>query len=104
MEQKNEMLTSILAAITTRQNLRREWHARFVLLRNGICCPWKMRALCGEALPDGWPHPSQWRGHEKKEASYRCLQPKFSFLPLVPALIAVIHDVICMQYMIYPRV
>ncbi|KAF4010698.1 hypothetical protein G4228_002447 [Cervus hanglu yarkandensis] len=27
MEQKNEMLTSILAAITTRQNLRREWHA-----------------------------------------------------------------------------
>nr|XP_020728744.1 alpha-ketoglutarate-dependent dioxygenase FTO isoform X1 [Odocoileus virginianus texanus] len=30
MEQKNEMLTSILAAITTRQNLRREWHARFL--------------------------------------------------------------------------
>lgn len=28
MEQKNEMLTSILASITTRQNLRREWHAR----------------------------------------------------------------------------
>lgn len=67
MEQKNEMLTSILASITNRQNLRREWHARFVLLRNGICCPWKMRAFFGEALPDGWPPPSQRRGHEKKK-------------------------------------
>ncbi|KAM5262945.1 alpha-ketoglutarate-dependent dioxygenase FTO [Ctenodactylus gundi] len=30
-EQRNEMLTAILASLTTRQNLRREWHARSVL-------------------------------------------------------------------------
>uniref|UniRef100_A0A7N5K4X1 Alpha-ketoglutarate-dependent dioxygenase FTO C-terminal domain-containing protein n=2 Tax=Ailuropoda melanoleuca TaxID=9646 RepID=A0A7N5K4X1_AILME len=28
VEQRNEILTAILASLTTRQNLRREWHAR----------------------------------------------------------------------------
>lgn len=39
VEQRNETLTAILASLTTRQNLRKEWCARLVFLGNGICCP-----------------------------------------------------------------
>uniref|UniRef100_A0A673VKM8 Alpha-ketoglutarate-dependent dioxygenase FTO n=2 Tax=Suricata suricatta TaxID=37032 RepID=A0A673VKM8_SURSU len=42
MEQRNDILASILASLTTRQNLRREWHARG---RNSGH-RWKKRAVC----------------------------------------------------------
>lgn len=35
VEQRSEILAAILAPLTLRQNLRKEWHARFVLLGGG---------------------------------------------------------------------
>lgn len=32
VEQRSEILSAVLIPLTMRQNLRKEWHARFVLL------------------------------------------------------------------------
>lgn len=90
VEQRAEIVTAVLAALTTRQTLRREWHARSVLLRNR---PWK-RKNCDGLSPNGRCHPSRWRGHEK-QARYRCSQPKWA--PVHGTRIhLVIHSVLCM--------
>lgn len=39
VEQRNEILAAILAPLTVRQNLRKEWHTRFVLPGDGVCVP-----------------------------------------------------------------
>lgn len=39
VEQRNEILAAILVSLTLRQNLRKEWHARFVLPGDGVCVP-----------------------------------------------------------------
>lgn len=51
MGQRNAMVTAILASLTTRQTLRREWHARLVPLGRGLCCFRDARAVFGRSRP-----------------------------------------------------
>ncbi|KAG8508396.1 Alpha-ketoglutarate-dependent dioxygenase FTO [Galemys pyrenaicus] len=46
-EQRREMLPAVLASLTTRQNLRREWRARSVVLGRGARCPRKAASVLG---------------------------------------------------------
>ncbi|XP_023370508.1 alpha-ketoglutarate-dependent dioxygenase FTO isoform X1 [Otolemur garnettii] len=51
VEQRNEILTAVLPLLTTRQNLRREWHARSVLRAVGSVDPDKQELHLATPFP-----------------------------------------------------